>query len=71
MNIKDLIIAEKKSGVNLREIARRSGVSMGTIQNILLGDTDPYFLQFWTQWDTFIRHPVDTFRKPATGGCEP
>jgi len=40
MNIKDLIISEKKGGVSLREIARRSGVSMGTIQNILIGDTE-------------------------------
>ena len=40
MNIKELIEAEKKKGISLREIARRSGVSMGTIQNILIGDTE-------------------------------
>jgi len=38
MNIKELIEAEKKKGVSLREMARRSGVSMGTIQNILIGE---------------------------------
>jgi len=40
MNIKELIEREKKNGISLREIARRSGVSMGTIQNILIGDTE-------------------------------
>lgn len=40
MNAADLINRELEKGVSRREIARRCGVSLGTIQNILLGDTE-------------------------------
>lgn len=40
MNAKDLINRELGKGVSRRELARRCGVSLGTIQNILLGDTE-------------------------------
>lgn len=40
MNVKELIEQEIGKGVSRRLLAKRVGVSLGTVQNILLGDTE-------------------------------
>ena len=40
MTVKELVQKEIDKGVSRRELARRCNVSLGTIQNVLLGDTE-------------------------------
>jgi transcriptional regulator with XRE-family HTH domain len=40
MNIKERVEKEIKKGVSRRKLAQLVGVSLGTVQNVLLGDTE-------------------------------
>ncbi|MFA6290139.1 MAG: helix-turn-helix transcriptional regulator [Victivallales bacterium] len=70
MNIRTLVEKEIEKGVSRRELARRVGVSLGTVQNVLLGDIEIKNSTL-NKFSRYFGEPIIDYKITNKGGDDP